>query len=72
MERISLISESQEPGQQVIVANGMIECVSAQDLSEKVGFSIYDLENLPFNINETIYTSCWGDLAEIQYNESEM
>ena len=58
-------------GEEVIYGNGIVECASAKALSEKLGFSIYDLKNLPFEVNKTTYNSWWGDLAEIQYEENE-
>ena len=53
-----------------MVVNGIIECASAEDLSEKVGFSIYNLkkESMPFKVNSTSYYSYWDYLAEIEYD----
>lgn len=58
-------------GEEEIYGNGIVECASAKALSEKLGFSIYDIKNLPFEVNKTTYNSCWGDFAEIQYEENE-
>ena len=43
---------------------------SAEELSDKVGFFIYDLkkETLPFKVNSTAYYSYWENLAEIEYD----
>ena len=45
----------------------IVEAASAEELSQKVGFTVRDLSNLPFTPEETRYTSYWGNLAEIQY-----
>ena len=44
-------------GEQVAIANGMIEVADAAALAAK----------LPFDVEETTYTSYWGELAEICY-----
>ena len=53
----------------VQVENGIEECTSAEELSEKVGFSVYDLkkETLPFKTDTVEYYSYWDYLAEIEY-----
>lgn len=53
----------------VQVENGIVECTSAEELSEKVGFPVYDLkkETLPFKTDAVEYYSYWDYLAEIEY-----
>lgn len=57
----------------VQVANGIVECTSVEELSEKVGFSVYDLkkETLPFKVDMVEYYSYWKYLAEIEYIGSD-
>ena len=40
---------------------------SAEELSEMVGFAVTDLPNLPFEIDQAIYTAYGDQLAEITY-----
>ena len=63
-------AETESASEDAAVANGIVECVSAEEVSDKVGFSIYDLkkENLPFKVNSTAYYSYWDYLAEIEYD----
>ena len=53
----------------VQVENGIEECTSAEELSEKVGFPVYNLkkETLPFKTDTVEYYSYWDYLAEIEY-----
>lgn len=55
------------------VANEIVECTSVEELSEKVGFSVYDLkkETLPFKADTVEYYSYWNYLAEIEYIGSD-
>ena len=55
------------------VENEAVECASAKELSEKVGFPIYDLkkENLPFEADTAEYYAYGGKLAEIEYMGSD-
>lgn len=50
----------------ISIAADIVECSSAEELSELVGFDIKDLSGLPFDVTETTYISYWG-LAEITY-----
>ena len=47
---------------------GPQECSSAEALSETVGFSIENLEQLPFTVQETNYIYLGDGLAEIRYH----
>lgn len=52
---------------QVQIANPMKEYDSAEELSEAVGFTINDISELPFSVEETSYFSYDDTLAEIRY-----
>lgn len=49
------------------IANGMVEVASAAALADAVGFPAAEAAELPFDVEETTYTSYWGELAEICY-----
>lgn len=55
------------------IPNGIVKCVSAEELSEKVGFPVYDLQEeiLPFKADTIEYYSYWEELAEIEYTGSD-
>ncbi len=57
----------------VQIANGIVECASVEELSEKVGFPVYDLQEeiLPFKVDTIEYYSYWEELAEIEYTGSD-
>lgn len=48
-------------------AGDIITFSSAGDLSESVGFAVEDLTGLPFAVEQTVYTSHQGRLAQITY-----
>lgn len=54
-------------GEQVAIANGMIEVADAAALADALGFPAAEAAELPFDVEETTYTSYWGELAEIRY-----
>ena len=54
-------------GEQVAIANGMVEVADAAALADAVGFPAAEAAELPFDVEETTYTSYWGELAEICY-----
>ena len=54
-------------GEQTTIANGMVEVASAAALADAVGFPAAEAAELPFDVEETTYTSYWGELAEIRY-----
>lgn len=45
----------------------IVEAASLQELGQKVGFSLNEVENLPFEAEEAVYTAYWSELAEITY-----
>lgn len=48
--------------------NGIEECASLEELEEKVGFEIENIEDqLSFVPSQEIYLSYWQELAEVQY-----
>lgn len=56
----------QEPtsGQEMVgVVNGMETVASAEELSQKVGFPVSDLKDLPFTVEHTEYTNGGGEFA---------
>ena len=63
-------AETESADETTMLANGIVECASAEELSQKVGFAIFDLkkEALPFKVNSTAYYSYWDYLAEIEYD----
>ena len=45
----------------------LVEVASAAALADAVGFPAAEAAELPFDVEETTYTSYWGELAEICY-----
>lgn len=45
----------------------IVTVLSAEELADTVGFDVEELDNLPFKVKETIYTSYWGELGEVSY-----
>jgi hypothetical protein len=41
------------------------------ELSEAVGFTVIEIQKLPFDAASVKYTSFWGDLAEIEYTGAD-
>lgn len=60
-----------EPEQVVSAQFGMEEVESAQALAERAGFSIRDIEPLPFEPLSVSYVWCWGELAQIRYDGAD-
>ena len=50
-----------------MVANGMVEVASKEELSEAVGFPVKSAQSLPFFPQSIYYTSYWGEMAQIDY-----
>ena len=60
--------------QEDIVSNPFaeaIECKSANELSQRAGFTVKDVEYIPFEIESTSYRWCGDELAEIEYVGSD-
>ena len=67
-------NNGQEPTPEELVSGsqwGLQECSSAEALSEAAGFSIENLEQLPFTVQETNYIYLGDGLAEIRYSGTE-
>lgn len=47
------------------------ECNSLKELSQTVGFEVYEINNLPFHAQEINYISYWKEMAEIVYSNSD-
>lgn len=60
------------PGEQgteesVAIANGMVEVNSIEELSAAVNFPVNEVTGLPFTVENEVYTSYWGEMAQIEY-----
>ena len=52
---------------ETMIANGMVEVISKEELSEAVGFPVKSAQSLPFFPQSIYYTSYWGEKAQIDY-----
>ena len=52
---------------ETMIANGMVEVTSKEELSEAVGFPVKSAQSLPFFPQSIYYTSYWGEMAQIDY-----
>ena len=52
---------------ETMIANGMVEVISKEELSEAVGFQVKSAQSLPFFPQSIYYTSYWGEMAQIDY-----
>ncbi len=59
------------PSTGVLTVNGIVDVADANALSDAVGFPVKELTALPFRVEETTYTSLWGEVAEITYQGEE-
>ena len=62
-----MISQPAQKEPETMIANGMVEVTSREDLSSAVGFPVKSAEFLPFSPQSIYYTSYWGDMAQIDY-----
>lgn len=44
---------------------------SVHELSDSIGFTVKEIQELPFEIESVKYTSYWGELADIEYVGSD-
>ena len=51
----------------VAVVYDVTECASVDELSRVLGFTVTELNNLPFEVEKTTYYACWKEYAEISY-----
>ena len=59
-------NQMEEP-ENVMIANGIVEKDSLEQLSEAVGFSVAGVTGLPFAPEKVTYWSYWDDLAQVEY-----
>ena len=52
---------------ETMIANGMVEVTSKEELSEAVGFPVKSAQSLPFFPQSIYYISYWGEMAQIDY-----
>ena len=64
------MAEANQPPVQI--ANGIEECASLDELSEKVGFEVRAPQALPFDPESIEYSSYWGDFAQVDYDGEGM
>ena len=64
--------EETPPDSGVQVVPDVVEACSAEELSELVGFEVGDVQGLPFEPTEAVYTAYWSEMAEIQYRNGEV
>lgn len=62
-----LMSKPAPEESETMIANGMIELPSRDELSEAVGFPVKSASTLPFFPQSILYTSYWGEMAQIDY-----
>lgn len=62
-----LISSPAPEESETTIVNGMVEVTSKEELSEAVGFPVKSAQSLPFLPQSIYYTSYWGDMAQIDY-----
>ena len=62
-----LLSGPAQEEPETMIANGMIEVTSRDELSSAVGFPVKSAESLPFFPQTILYTSYWGEMAQIDY-----
>ena len=62
-----LISSPAPEESETTIANGMVEVASKEELSEAVGFPVKSAQSLPFFPQSIYYTSYWGEMAQIDY-----
>lgn len=56
-----------DPPELMLPGSDIITVLSLEELADTVGFEVEEIEKLPFEVEETIYTSYGGDLGEIVY-----
>lgn len=49
------------------IANGIEEVSTLKELSEKVGFEVTELPNIPFDVVQVTYLSYWNSMSDIRY-----
>lgn len=49
----------------------IVQCASAAEMSEKLGFVVTDISSIPFKADTVEYYSYWGYMAEITYTADD-
>lgn len=62
-----ILSGPSQEKPQTMIANGMVQLTSREELSDAVGFPVKAAQTLPFFPQSILYTSYWGDMAQIDY-----
>lgn len=58
-------------GGDMVTSQGLEDCASLDQLSEKVGFDVPDLSaDIPFEVKQTVYTDVFG-VARVSYNGAD-
>lgn len=63
-----LTPDHNDPPNTMLSGCGIFTVSSSEELANTVGFKVEGIAKLPFDVEETIYTSYGGDLGEIVYN----
>lgn len=66
--RSVLIHETDVPEPEVLGIFNEQEYSSAKELSEAAGFSVAEIDHIPFEVEQTVYRLIGKDLAEIEYS----
>lgn len=61
------VTETKQPEDSVSVVNGIVDCENLAELSQKAGFDINELTNIPFDVSEKNYSFWFGETAQINY-----
>ena len=68
MDHVNVTEEMQNRIlENMMIANGIVEKDSLEQLSEAVGFSVAGVTGLPFAPEKVTYWSYWDDLAQVEY-----
>lgn len=52
-------------------ATEIVEVNTIEELSEEVGFTVKEMSDLPFEVDNTVYIAYWKEMAEITYTGDE-
>lgn len=64
-------SKPAQPTPPVHIVNSIVECSSVKELKETVGFTINEIEVIPFEVESRSYMAYGKDLAQITYRGQE-
>lgn len=63
----SKFNDEKHPIDNTQIANGIEEVSTLEELSQKVGFEVTELPNIPFEVIEVTYLSYWNEMSDIRY-----